>query len=208
MFISTVEQRLSLHFVSDGRGDLITTVGPEDIFHYTYAVFHSPTYRTRYAEFLKIDFPRLPITSDVALFTALASKGAELVDLHLLRLPGQGGVGGNGGAAVLATPGKQGVTFPKPGSSVVDKVVYIAPHGLDKGRVVINNDQYFEGVEPETWDMQIGGYQPLEKWLKDRRGRTLSFEDIQHYLRVIISLRETRRIMGEIDEIIPGWPLA
>ena len=207
-FIADVEQRLGLRFVPDGRGDLTETIGPEDIFHYTYAVFHSPTYRTRYAEFLKIDFPRLPITSDVALFASLAAKGAELVDLHLLRLPGDAGVGGNGGAAVLVSPGKQGVSFPKPGNGVVDKIAYVAPQGSQAGRVVINNDQFFDGIDPETWEMQIGGYQPLEKWLKDRKGRALSFDDLQHYTRMIIALRETRRIMAEIDEVIPGWPLA
>jgi predicted helicase len=206
-FIVDVEQRLGLRFVPDGRGDLQETIGPEDVFHYAYAVFHSPTYRSRYVEFLKIDFPRLPITSDRELFAALAAKGAEFVDLHLLRLPGDDGVGGNGGTTILVSPGKQGVTFPKAGSGAVDKIAYVAPHGSQPGRVVINNDQYFEGIEPETWEMHIGGYQPLDKWLKDRKGRTLTVDDVQHYLRMVIALRETRRIMDEIDVLIPGWPL-
>jgi very-short-patch-repair endonuclease len=190
-----------------GPGGEVPTIGPEDIFHYAYAVFHSPTYRSRYAEFLKIDFPRLPVTSDVALFAALAAQGAELVDLHLLRLPGDGGVGGNGGAAVLVAPGKQGVTFPKPGGNTVDKIAYGPPQGSQPGRVVINSEQYFEGIEPETWDLRVGGYQPLDKWLKDRKGRMLSFDEIQHYLRMVIALRETRRIMAEIDVLVPHWPL-
>lgn len=206
-FITELAQRLALRFIPDERGDLQETIGPEDVFHYAYAVFHSPTYRSRYAEFLKIDFPRLPLTSDVSLFAALAEKGAELVDLHLLRLPGDDGVGGNGGATILVSPGKQGVTFPKPGTGVVEKVAYVGPQGSHLGRIGINNEQYFEGIEPETWEMHIGGYQPLDKWLKDRKGRALSFEDIQHYLRIVIALRETRRIMAEIDELIPGWPL-
>ena len=117
-------------------------------------------------------------------------------------------MGGNGGAAVLVSPGKQGVSFPKPGNGVVDKISYVAPQGSQAGRVVINTDQFFEGIDPATWAMQIGGYQPLEKWLKDRKGRALSFDDLQHYMRMIIALRETRRIMAEIDEVIPGWPLA
>jgi hypothetical protein len=170
-------------------------------------VFHSPTYRERYAEFLKIDFPRVPLTRDRALFAALAAKGAALVDLHLLRLPGAGGVGGAGGAAALQSPGQQGLSAPPPGDNTVDKVRYVAPQGDQAGRVYFNKDQYFEGIEPETWEMHIGGYQPLEKWLKDRKGRTLEFDDVRHYLRVVIALRETRRLMGEIDGLIPGWPL-
>lgn len=71
----------------------------------------------------------------------------------------------------------------------------------------INSTQRFTGVDPETWEMHIGGYQPLEKWLKDRKGRTLTVDDIQHYLRMIIALRETRRLMSEIDDLIPGWPI-
>jgi len=206
-FVAALEQHLGLHFIPDGRGNLQETIGPEDLFHYAYSALHSPTYRSLYEEFLAIAFARLPLTSDVSLFATLAEKGAELVDIHLLRLPGDDGVGGNGGATILVSPGKQGVTFPKPGSGTVEKVDYVAPQGSHPGRVGINNEQYFEGIEPETWEMHIGGYQPLDKWLKDRKGRALSFEDIQHYLRIVIALRETRRIMAEIDELIPGWPL-
>ncbi len=207
-FISDLEQRLSMQFVPDGKGDLQATFGPEDIFHYAYALLHSPTYRSRYAEFLKIDFPRLPLTSNRELFAALAAKGAELVDLHLLRLPGSGGVGGAGGATILISPGKQGVAYPFPGTNVVEKIQYEAPLDASHGYVSINATQRFLGVDPQTWEMQIGGYQPLEKWLKDRKGRKLETGDVQHYLRMIIALRETRRIMAEIDAIIPAWPLA
>ena len=86
-FIKDFSEKLGLKFIEDGKGDLEETFGPEDIFNYAYAVFHSPTYRTRYAEFLKIDFPRLPLTSDKELFKALAEKGAELVSLHLMESP-------------------------------------------------------------------------------------------------------------------------
>lgn len=206
-FIKDVEQQLGLTFVPDGTGDLSQTIGPEDIFHYIYAVFHNPTYRQRYAEFLKIDFPRVPLTSDKELFVALVAKGAALVDLHLLRLPGTGGVGGAGGAAVLQNPQQQGIDAPLPGDNIVDKVHYVAPQDEQSGRVYFNKVQYFAGIEPATWSMQIGGYQPLEKWLKDRKGRTLGFEDIQHYRRIVVALREMRRLMNEIDALIPGWPL-
>jgi len=206
-FISDLEQRLSMQFVEDGKGDLGATFGPEDVYHYAYAIFHSPTYRTRYAVFLKIDFPRLPLTNDRELFAALVAKGAALVDLHLLRLSGSGGVGGAGGAAILTSPGKQGVSYPIQGTNVVEKVLYNLPLDEAPGYVVINGSQRFVGIEPDTWEMRIGGYQPLEKWLKDRKGRKLTTEDVQHYLRMIIALRETRRIMTEIDSIIPAWPL-
>lgn len=207
-FIAHIAERLGLAWIGDGRGDLEETFGPEDVFHYIYAVFHSPAYRERYAEFLKIDFPRLPLTSDVLLFATLAGLGAQLVDLHLLRLPGAGGVGGAGGAAILQSPGKQGVTFPDGGSDLVGRIVYVSPIDGKPGEVRFNETQRFVGIDPEIWEMQIGGYQPLEKWLKDRRGRTLSSDEIMHYPRMVIALRETRRLMQEIDEAIPGWPMA
>ncbi|MEI6777521.1 MAG: type ISP restriction/modification enzyme [Chloroflexales bacterium] len=205
--VERISNAVNLSFTPFGKGDLVHHFGPEDIFHYIYAIFHSPTYRTRYAEFLKIDFPRLPITRDTALFTDLVAKGAELVDLHLLRLPGSSGVGGNGGAAILVAPGKQGVNFPHSGTGIVEKVMYIAPKGNEPGRVAINSTQFFMGIDRDIWEAQIGGYQPLEKWLKDRKGRTLNMDDILHYMRMVIALRETRRIMAQIDELIPAWPL-
>ncbi len=206
-FVAHIATQVRLTYIGNGKGDLVHNFGPEDIFHYIYAIFHSPTYRTRYAEFLKIDFPRLPVTSDTALFTDLVAKGAELVDLHLLRLPGSSGVGGNGGAAILLTPGKQGISFPHSGTGIVEKVVYIAPKESEPGRVAINSTQFFMGIDRDIWEAQIGGYQPLEKWLKDRKGRKLSMDDILHYMRIVIALRETQRIMAEIDGLIPGWPL-
>ena len=187
-FVNELSEKLSLRFVPDGRGDLEKTFGPEDVFHYAYAVFHSPTYRERYAEFLKRDFPRLPLTSDRALFAALATKGADLVGLHLMT------------SAAL----DQLITrFPESGDNVVERVSYDTANG----RVLINKDQYFEGVPEEVWEFRIGGYQVLDKWLKDRKGRRLTSSDIRHYQRIVVALSETRRLMREIDEAIPGWPL-
>ena len=187
VFIAAVVGRLLLDFTPDGKGDLEGTFGPEDIFHYMYAVFHSPTYRERYAEFLKIDFPRLPLTSDLGLFRALAEKGEELVALHLMESP------------ELDHPIAK---FPITGSNEVEKVRY-----AEDGRVYINKTQYFEGVEPEVWGFHIGGYQVLEKWLKDRKGRTLSYDDVTHYGKIVVALKETIRLMQEIDAIIPLWPI-
>lgn len=189
-FIQDLARRLGLAFTPDGSGDLVAAFGPEDVFHYIYAVLHSPTYRERYAEFLKIDFPRVPLTADLDLFRALCALGRELVALHLMESPALG----------------QLVTrYPVPGDNRVEKG-YPIYTGADR-RVHINKTQYFEGVAPEVLAFQIGGYQVLDKWLKDRRERQLSFDDLLHYQRVVVALQETIRLMDEIDATIPEWPM-
>jgi predicted helicase len=199
-FIDAISNKLVLSFVSDGKGDLEHNFGPEDVFHYMYAVFHSPTYRERYAEFLKIDFPRLPLTSNLDLFRALAAKGEELVALHLMESPS------------LDHPVAK---FLGRGDDQVEKVMYVekaseVSEDLDAradGRVYINKTQYFQGVERDVWEFHIGGYQVLHKWLKDRKGRKLSYSDITHYQKIVVALKETMRLMEEIDEEIPSWPI-
>jgi len=198
------------HTAGEDAGDTAATFGPEDVFNYTYAVFHSPTYRERYAEFLKIDFPRLPLTADPALFAALCALGAELVGLHLMESPE---------LDHLVT------SFPVPGPHLVEKghPKYLAPGDpepgtgdpLQRGRVYISKDnaktntrgQYFDGVPPEVWEFRVGGYQVCEKWLKDRRGRALSHDDLLRYQKIVVALKETIRIMREIDAAIPQWPI-
>ena len=190
--------------------DAHATFGPEDVFNYIYAVLHSPTYRRRYAEFLKIDFPRLPLTSDANLFRTLCAKGAELVALHLLEAP------------VLQKPITR---YPEKGDNLIEKGFpkYLAPgekepvtgESLKEGRVYISADkpgagkkgQYFHGVPPEVWNFQVGGYQVCEKWLKDRRGRNLSYEERITYQKIAAALKETIRLMAEIDAAIPRWPI-
>ena len=167
------------------EGEVIT---PEDIFNYIYAIFHSPTYRSRYAEFLKTDFPRLPLTSDKVLFKAMSDRGAELVSLHLMESP-----------KLSNFVTKWTVS----GSNIVEKVAYVD----STKRVYINKDQYFEGVPFDVWEFQVGGYQVCEKWLKDRKGRKLSLEDIEHYQKIVVAIKETIRIMKEIDELITKWPI-
>jgi predicted helicase len=190
-FLEDFSGRLGLTFIPECRGDLENAFAPEDVFSYAYAVFHSPTYRERYAEFLKMDFPRLPLTRSRALFAALVGRGEELAALHLLEAPALNR---------LIT------SFPVPGSNVVEKVRYEEA----ARRVYINQGQYFEGVPPEVWAFQVGGYQVLHKWLKDRKGRTLSFADLHHYQKVVVALAETIRLMAEIDAAIEahgGWPI-
>ncbi len=199
-FVQHITQQLGRRFIYDdietavGTGDDAPTVTPEAIFHYAYAVFHSPAYRERYAEFLKIDFPRLPVTSDAALFDALAEKGAALVQLHLLR-------GGK-----LAT--EVGFTN-DPGTQSSMKVISRHPRYDEANqRVYINKTTYFSNVPPAVWEFHIGGYQVLHKWLKDRKKRELSIDEVQHYAQVVAALQQTMRLMDEIDTLIPGWPLS
>ncbi|MBE9565487.1 MAG: hypothetical protein IMF16_01910, partial [Proteobacteria bacterium] len=172
-----------------GRGDLENTFGPEDVFNYIYAILHSPTYRERYAEFLKRDFPRLPFTSNRKLFAKLAEKGAELVAYHLLESKELAEV-----EAALIGEGK----------NVVERVRYDG----NEHRVYVNKTQYFADVPSDVWSFKVGGYQVCEKWLKDRKGRPLSYDDQEHYTKVTVALRETLRLMQEIDDAIPSWPIA
>ena len=198
-FIKDLCQRLKVKFVLDGLGKPSKRIiGPELIFNYAYAVFHSPRYRERYAEFLRTDFPRFPLTSDYELFQELAGVGGHLVDIHARNQA-------NGSS----------VSFPEKGSNVIEEVRYQPPqtHGKDRhsGRVWINKRQYFEGVSAHVWELPIGGYHPAERWLKDRKGRTLSYEDKETYPRIIAALSETARLMTEIDKLIDkhgGWPKA
>lgn len=213
-FISDFEKRLKLKFVSESKIITKKTFGPEDVFNYIYAVFHSPVYRKRYAESLKNDFPRVPLTSDVDLFHELCANGKELVGLHLLE------------SAKLS---KYVTRYPIAGDNLVEKghPRYLAPGDtepgsgkpLKAGRIYISKDdpkqgkkgQYFEGVSQEVWEFHIGGYQVCEKWLKDRRDRKLSYEDLTHYQNIVVAIKETIRLMNEIDKVIKahgGWPLS
>ena len=163
-------------------GDLPLT--PEEVFVYLYAVLYAPAYRSRYAEFLKRDFPRIPLTADRALFQKLAALGQQLIGLHLLHQH----------APAICR-------YPIAGSNRMDKVEY------RNHRVYINAEQFFDGVPEAVWGYHIGGYQVAAKWLKDRKGRLLSFDDLQHYQRVIAALARTIALQAEIDAAIPGWPL-
>jgi predicted helicase len=156
------------------------TFAPIDVLDYIYAVLHSPTYREKYKEFLKIDFPRVPYPKDAATFWQLVKLGAQIRQLHLLE---------------SSTIDNYITSYPQDGDNVVNAIRY------DAGRVYINPTQYFDNVPASTWQFYIGGYQPAQKWLKDRKGRELTFDDILHYQRMIVALSETERLMGEIDKL-------
>ena len=184
---------LGMAFTTEGRGDLEANIGPEDIFHYIYAILHAPSYRERYADHLQSDYPRIPLTEDRDLFRELCRFGARLVALHLMEE-----AGGN-------LPG-----FRVPGENLVGKPRYTAPTGETPGRVWLNKEQYFEGVRPEVWEFRVGGFQVLEKWLKDRREQTLNHGDLEHYRQVVATLAETIEIMDAMDAAIDahgGWLL-
>lgn len=157
---------------ADGRPNEVA------IFDYIYGVLHCPAYRETYREFLKIDFPRVPYPPSPEVFRDVQEKGTQLRRLHLME-----------DAAVGETP----YPFTGEGDPVVAKVDY------ENGAVFINDTQCFENVPAVAWEFYIGGYQPAQKWLKDRKGRTLSFEDIKHYRKIIKILSETDRIMKTID---------
>jgi type I restriction-modification system DNA methylase subunit len=177
----------------------------EDVLAYIYAILHAPSYRLRYAEFLKSDFPRIPIglhadapmgETFADVWERLLPLGHELIDLHLLR----------------KVPAALRANFPQSGTSEVEKPRYEIPNSpmnpTTSGRVYINAAQYFEGVPPETWTFKVGGYQVCEKWLKDRKGRTLTADDVDHYRNVVAALTRTRMLMREIDDVANGavWP--
>jgi predicted helicase len=184
-FIKEVEKRLNLQFIVEGEGDFQQTVSATDVFYYIYAIFHSLTYRSRYAEFLKIDFPRLPLTNDKQRFQTLATLGGKLVQIHLMQADISNDCG-----------------YPIEGDNIVDKPRY----DEKQQRIYINKTQYFDNVKSEVWAFYIGGYQVCHKWLKDRKGCTLSFDDLNHYLYILAALEQTSDLMQEIDRNV-SFPL-
>lgn len=150
---------------------------PEELLHYIYGVLHSPSYRERYKEFLKIDFPRIPLPENEEEFARKGAIGKQLIDLHLMH---------DAHTWPIST------TFPVGGNCLIDAIRY------ENSCVWINDSQYFGNVPEEAWNAYIGGYQPAQKWLKDRKGRNLTFDDIFHYHHIIYALSETQRLMTEL----------
>lgn len=170
-------------FLQAIKSALGTEPTPEEIFHYIYAVLYSHTYRKRYEEFLKIDFPRIPLPLDLGQFKNLSELGKELVELHLLKHP---------------SLSETEIGFPVSGSNTVEKVRY----DEENGRVYFNKEQYFEGVSKAVWEYQIGGYRVLAKYLKDRKKRELSLEEIEHYRRVAKAIARTIEVQGEVEGVM------
>jgi predicted helicase len=177
--IKQIAEKLGLTFTNE-KETTENTFAPIDILDYIYAVLHSLTYREKYKEFLKIDFPRVPYPKDQNTFWQLIKLGEEIRQIHLLESP---------------TVEKYITQYPMDGDNIVTKPKY------QDGKVYINNTQYFNFVPEIAWNFYIGGYQPAQKWLKDRKDRKLEIEDIFHYQKIIVALTETDRLMKEIDKI-------
>jgi len=188
--IKDIELILNLLFTNE-KQETKNAFAPIDILDYIYATLHSPTYREKYKEFLKIDFPRIPYPKDQETFWKLVELGGELRQIHLLESPKV----------------EQYITqYPEDGDNQVTRKIgksdwEIIDTEKQLGRIWINDQQYFDNIPLIAWEFYIGGYQPAQKWLKDRKGRQLSFEDILHYQKIIVALSETDRIMKEIDKI-------
>ena len=157
------------------------TTTPEQILYYIYAVLYSESYREKYAEFLKSDFPRIPFTSDKKLFHAMAKYGKELVELHLLKSD---------------KLNKSALKFHGEGDNKIEIIQYNEQKKLAK----INAKQYFSPLSDQVWHYQIGGYRVLEKWLKDRKGKSLDLQDIKHYCKIATALKRTWDLQKKIDE--------
>jgi len=159
------------------------TPAPEKILYYIYGVFYSKTYREKYAEFLKIDFPRVPFTKNEKVFNAMAGYGQQLTELHVLK------------SKALSPP------VSRYEGSAVDDGIGKPMYNEQEKRIYINADKYFTNVKPEVWNYHIGGYQVLAKYLKDRKDRQM--EDPRHYCRVITALEKTIDIQKNIDRLFP-----
>jgi predicted helicase len=177
--VAEIANKTGLRFTAE-KQEAENTFAPIDILDYIYAVLYSNNYRETYREFLKIDFPRVPYPENAEQFTALAALGATIRGIHLLET-----VNCSGGLA----------EYPIEGNNAVDK-----PEFRD-AKVWINKQQYFDAVPPEVWDYYIGGYQPAQKWLKDRKGRSLTYDEIEHYQKMVSALHLTIETQARIDEV-------
>lgn len=200
-FLNAVASTVAEEYIPSGLSSM-GSFGPEDLFAYIYAILQSPGYRARYAEFLARDFPRIPLTADPIQFHELIACGHKLMRIHKLD-PSE----------LTAT-----VRFPVKGSSQVSATrfpTHVSAGDLasgedipsSEGRVFINPTQWFEGVSDEVWAYWVGGYRPAEHWLKQRRGRTLTYTDLEHYTRIVQALEATAETTAELDKLVPAWPL-
>ncbi|MEZ5001442.1 MAG: type ISP restriction/modification enzyme [Chitinophagales bacterium] len=188
--VNQIAKQLGLTFTNEKEPNA-QSFAPIDILDYIYAVLHSPTYREKYKEFLKIDFPRVPYPKDAATFWQLVALGKQIREIHLLESD---------------QTENYITTYPKDGDNVVTRKmsknsIGYEPTTATHGKVWINDEQYFDNVPLVAWEFYIGGYQPAQKWLKDRTDRELSFDDILHYQKIIVALNETNRLMQEIDKV-------
>ena len=177
--VKRIAEKTGLRFTAE-KEETDGTFAPVDVFDYVYAALHSPTCREKYKEFLKIDFPRVPYPKNRDVFRESVRLGEELRRIRLPESP---------------KPEESEAGYPINGDNRVEKIEY------ENGRAYVNATQYFDKVPRSAWDFYVGGYQPARKWLKDRKGRRLEYDDILHYRKMIAALQETGRLMREIDTI-------
>lgn len=186
--VNQIETILNQTFTNEEE-EIKNTFVPLDLLDYIYAILHSPYYRERYKEFLKIDFPQIPYPKNKETFWQLVELGGEIRRMHLLE----------------SSKVEEYITgYPKDGNNQITRKIAKKDWELTDektGKIWINDEQYFENIPILAWEFYIGGYQPAQKWLKDRKGRELSFDDILHYQKIIVALTETDRLMKEIDKI-------
>ena len=194
--VADIVKGIGLSFTNEKTAEA-GTFAPIDILDYIYAVLHSPTYRETYKEFLKIDFPRVPYPSDADNFWQLVALGGELRQIHLLESP-----------KLAAQIKALGLGYPMAGANQVTRKMTKTSIGFEPdeadsniGKVWLNDTQYFTNVPLVAWEFYIGGYQPAQKWLKDRQGRTLDINDVRHYMNIIAALSLTHELMQQIDNI-------
>lgn len=194
--LAEIEQKLGLPFVTEEANKPSETVAfsPIDLLDYIYAVLHAPTYRETYQEFLKTDFPRVPYPVDQAQFWQLVKLGKELRQWHLMEHPD--------------LEEMRVARYPHAGTNEIthkltktEKSIRPMAENTERLEVWINETQCFSDIPKSAWEFYIGGYQPAEKWLKDRRGEILTHEDIRHYLNIITVLLQTGALMVEIDDV-------
>ncbi len=193
-FVSGLAMTLGLRFVPSGAPQS-SEFGPEDVLAYIYAILHCPTYRVQFAEYLRMDYPRIPLTSDAAQFRQLACLGKELIALH---------------AQNAVAPSILALRFPVAGDNQVARrhPRYAPPTENAAGRIYINTDQYVDGVPEDVWEFRVGGFQVAHKWVNERVERTLSYDDLTHYQNALQAIARTIELMAEIDETIPVWPMS
>lgn len=184
--VNKIASKIDANFLSNRFSEVMDdpakykrNFSPTNLLDYIYSILYSSKYRNIYVEFLKIDFPRIPYPKDKDTFWKLVALGEKLRQLHLM----------DDSSLKLITQ------YPEGGDNIVEQVVY------KDGNVYINDEQYFANVPEVAWNFYIGGYQPAQKWLKDRKGQALQFEDIKHYQKIIATLQKTSEIMAEIDQI-------
>lgn len=181
--VGKIAEKIGLQFEEEKSGN-IEAFCPMDLLDYIYGILHSPSYREQFKEFLKVDFPCIPYPTDANEFRRVAEIGGELRRVHLMEA-----------SLPLVTE------FNIKGAPIVEAIKVTDGNDDSLCKVWINDEQYFDNVPRVAWEFYIGGYQPAQKWLKDRKGMTLDFEHIMHYQYIVSALCKTHELMNKIDNI-------